>query len=79
MSPILAAAIVVFVACCDALRDRWVNRTAEWWPWHIVKWLAFYPPLIALTVLFIPWMWWPFLTGVSWILWRIIYRFNMKT
>jgi hypothetical protein len=77
MSPYIAAAIVFFVACSDALRDRWVSRQVGWWQWHIAKWLAFYPPLVALVVLFIPIAYWAPLAGICMIAWRIIYRYNM--
>ncbi|MBN1560413.1 hypothetical protein JW998_09195 [candidate division KSB1 bacterium] len=79
MNPIWTAVIVVIVTASDALRDRWVSRQVGWWQWHIVKWIAFYPPVIALTIRYIPWPYWIPLTAVCWILWRVIYRFNMKS
>ena len=78
MSPILAALIVVVVTASDAFRDRWVSRQVGWWQWHIVKWIAFYPPLAVLTIRYIPWAYWAPLVAVCWILWRVIYRYNMK-
>lgn len=36
--------IIFFAVICDAWRDGWLGK--EWWPRHIAKWLAFYPPLI---------------------------------
>lgn len=77
MSPYLAAAIVFVVACSDALRDRWVSRQVGWWQWHIIKWLAFYPPLVALVVLFVPKVYWAPLAAICMIAWRVIYRYKM--
>ncbi len=78
MNSIWIALLITAVTCCDALRDRWVDRKVEWWQWHIVKWIAFYTPLVTLTILFIPLVYWPVLVASNWILWRLIYRYNAK-
>ncbi len=75
MHPIWVALIVIVVTCCDAFRDRWTSRQVNWWQWHIVKWIAFYTPLVALTVLFIPWIFWIPLVIVARIVWRAIYLY----
>lgn len=40
MSVFVIIASVIF----DAWRDAWIGEA--WWPRHIVKWLAFYTPLV---------------------------------
>ncbi|MBN1465995.1 hypothetical protein JXA02_09550 [candidate division KSB1 bacterium] len=79
MNAIWTAVIVVIVTASDALRDRWVVRQVGWWQWHIVKWIAFYPPLVVLTVRYIPWIYWIPLVAVCWILWRVLYRLEIKS
>ena len=76
MSPWIASAIIIVVTCCDALRDRWSSRNVEWWKWHIVKWIAFFVPLVALTVLFVPILYWIFLAAFCSFLWNFLYRFK---
>ena len=76
MNPYWVAFIVLVVTAADALRDRWTSRRVNWWQWHIVKWIAFYTPLVALTVFFIPWESWFALAIGAWLLWRAIYRYK---
>ena len=76
MNAVWAVVIIIVVTVCDALRDRWITRNVGWWQWHIVKWIAFYTPLVVLTVLFIPWVWWPPLVIVAEILWRVVNRYR---
>lgn len=38
--------IIAIATIFDAWRDAWIN--AAWWPRHVVKWVAFYVPLIYL-------------------------------
>ena len=41
--------IVILVSCFfDGWRDTLVDRRSSWWKFHIIKWLAFFPPLIYL-------------------------------
>ena len=49
--------IILYASIMDGARDGLIN--AEWWPRHIAKWLAFYPPLIYLLVKFVNlgWVW----------------------
>lgn len=74
---ILPLAILIFSAL-DAWRDAWINQA--WWPRHLVKWAAFFGPII-----FILWRegWLKFngrrgqnlamLTVVSFIIWKLVY------
>lgn len=32
---------MMFVAS-DAIRDKGVNRIADWWEWHFAKWISFF-------------------------------------
>lgn len=48
----LEIALIIVVTACDALRDRWMFElgarrwTRKQWRWHVVKWIAFYAPLL---------------------------------
>lgn len=90
MTPLIVAFIVLLSSRCDSLRDRHFDpeRRTRWRqpipalggvdPWHLIKWLSFYPPLIALCVFGygLPWSswasaaWWAGTTVGAWIAWR---------
>ena len=40
----LALAVILLATAADAIRDATFWRWG-WWPWHCVKWIAFYSPL----------------------------------
>lgn len=48
--------IIIFVVIMDAIRDRWLPKRCRgeaWLEWHLVKWGAFFPPLILLSYLWL--------------------------
>lgn len=67
--PIAAILVITMVNVFDPLRDVWM-KSESWWKRHIVKWLAFYPPLAFITVMSLPWQFWLPCAFGSWIVWR---------
>lgn len=64
----------VFVSVADAVRDAWVARKAPWWRWHVVKWLAFYTPLVCIIVLAKLSLAEVTVAAISsWVFWRLAY------
>jgi len=48
----LIVAVILTSTIMDAVRDRWLPKVCngeDWWRWHLVKWGAFFPPLILLS------------------------------
>ncbi len=39
-------------------------------PWHVTKWLAFYPPLIYIWWQ-LPWSWMAVMPPICWMAWRV--------
>ena len=68
----LIIAIILWSSAWDALRDAWMTRRPKvgWWKRHTAKWFSFYPPLLALTVLFFSWKVCLLIGILSWITWR---------
>lgn len=62
--------LIIIVSALDALRDAWYGQK-DFRTWHLVKWAAFYPPLIVLLVTFVDWHWWVPVVVAAWIAWRI--------
>jgi len=49
---ILIIFILFNIVCiCDSIRDYFVIRTIKWLFWHIIKWIAFFIPLIFILYL----------------------------
>lgn len=74
-------AIIIIVTICDALRDRWTFDlgpawTKKQWRWHIVKWLAFYLPLLYIVVKMGVGRMTAVLAIVCFFLWRGIYYYK---
>ena len=77
---ILLAIAGVVVCICDALRDKWVDRIVGWNQWHLVKWIAFYVPLIIIIMFVKPvkhdWLTVFVYTLFCWALWNIVYNWR---
>ncbi len=74
MLEIVAIAVILLVSVFDALRDAWM-KSEGWWKRHIVKWVAFYSPMVFLTVVHVRWELWIPLTILSWVAWRLSVRY----
>lgn len=69
-----AVVIVLWATAFDAWRDAVVYRW-KWWPRHIVKWLAFYPPLVYIVfVLELNWLEWLAIGTLALMFWRGVYE-----
>ena len=76
MNQIIAGVIILVAVGCNAAHDGMILRKpgVKWWPWHVLKWAFFYPPLVYIVVTTFSWWWWiPFGVG-AWMLWRGIYN-----
>ena len=80
---ILASVACLVSSFFDGVRDSGVSRWAGWWPWHRVKWIAFYTPLLlVLSVCWklsgYPWtgfiFWVPALALACYLVWRAGYE-----
>lgn len=73
---IILSLTIIIVTVCDAARDAWLRDRksgVDWWEWHTVKWVAFYPPLVWLCVEYLP-LWWTVLLAVfCYGLWELVY------
>ena len=69
-----AIVLVLVTSAFDAVRDG-IMKTGSWWERHTVKWVAFYSPLIFITVVHIRWEYWIPLSIASWIVWRLSIRY----
>lgn len=77
MSIVLWVALVCFVASFfDGARDAGIGRFSHvtWWRWHVVKWIAFYTPLVFILVKTL--QYWALLfivpiAMISWVLWQL--------
>lgn len=76
--------IVFVVTITDALRDRWHGElgdtgpffdwTKKQWRWHLVKWIAFYTPLVYVVARAqLELVWLLVLSVFSFFLWRLVY------
>lgn len=65
----LAIGIALLASVFDALRDAWIKE--GWWKRHIVKWLSFYPPLIFIIAVHVPWIYWAPVAVAAWVVWRL--------
>jgi hypothetical protein len=66
----IAIAVILLSSAADALRDAWM-RSEGWWKRHAVKWVAFYSPLVFITVVHLRIEIWIPLCIASWIIWRL--------
>lgn len=74
--------LIIYLACVfDAWRDAQSCRKERisWKKWHIVKWCAFYPPLVYLVLLWFVESGYNYIslagfTVICWITWRFIYN-----
>lgn len=74
---IVVSLLIALVTICDAMRDAWVSgrrRDIGWWEWHIVKWIAFYAPLVVLCVTFLETWQMLALAILCYGLWELTYR-----
>lgn len=70
---LLICFLILVVTGADALRDAWMSGTTRtgWWQRHIVKWVQFYAPLVAILYLGeVPWELCLGLIPVAWVTWR---------
>ena len=67
---IIILAVIVITVFFDALRDGWYGRIG-WWKWHIVKWIAFYTPIIYILWVNFAWYWILAMAIPAWLLWRL--------
>jgi len=82
--------VVLLTVILDAMRDRWLPkrcRDEAWLEWHLVKWGAFFPPLILLSYFWLAYYDFRLIYILIYILfvilcsivWRFIYGFkNLK-
>ena len=68
-----AVALLLLASAADAVRDAWIRK--DWWPRHIIKWLAFYPPLLWILVREVPPLWWVGVIPAAWLVWRLAARY----
>ena len=62
--------IILYASTMDGVRDGLIH--SEWWPRHIAKWAAFYPPLIYLLVKFVNFGWvWIVIVLMAWLFWQL--------
>jgi len=65
-----AIALLLTVSLLDGMRDALFGRT-DWWTWHLVKWAAFYPPLVWITIRELGMKWWILTIGFgAWLTWQ---------
>jgi len=62
------------LSCCMFC---WFNirHDTGWYKFHIVKWAAFFPLKVYITLSFFPWYWWPILAGVCSVEWKSVYNY----
>jgi hypothetical protein len=48
--------ILLTCSAFDSMRDSLIDQ-ASWWIWHIIKWIAFYPPMIYVWMKLPGWRW----------------------
>jgi len=71
---------ILIVSFCDGIRDGNVARRAAWLPWHIVKWIDFYSPIVLLMICVgftVPEV--IILALASWALWKIGYSMRLPS
>jgi hypothetical protein len=72
-------ALFILVNIFDPLRDaNWCDKSKSWLVKHIYKWLAFYPPLVFLALLFFNWTQIIILVIICFIVWNLSLRFIAK-
>jgi hypothetical protein len=74
---IILSLTIAIITVCDAARDAWLHSRKPgvgWWEWHIVKWVAFYIPLVWLCMVYLP-LWWTLLLALlCYGLWNLVYN-----
>lgn len=73
---LIALLILLIIPPLDAARDAWLDARhthVSWWTWHLVKWMAFYPPLFALGFAYFVWQEMAFLAFIGLVSWRLTY------
>lgn len=83
--------VIIFIVLAisvafDALRDAGVRRLEDWWPWHIKKWLGYYPSYIVFIIYFLEYHDWKilFIVGIAvyscacWAIWKISYYIGTR-
>lgn len=76
---IISITICLISSFFDGIRDNNVIRKTfvPWWPWHIVKWTSFFPPLVFLIVYFTPVAWWSVIAILAYFLWTLDYKISL--
>ena len=76
---IICACFLLLAVVCDAVRDAFVTRQAEWWTWHIIKWISFYTPYVIILLRWkehegkLAWIGIAVFAFISLILWKVTY------
>jgi len=67
---VLAAAVLL-----DPVRDAWIYRhpSISWKDWHLVKWFAYFPPLVLITLNYFAWHEIIFIAVIALVAWRFVY------
>ena len=77
---LIAYITILITSFCDGIRDGEANisRKASWIHWHIVKWVAFYSPILLIIILInYSILEIVSLAFFSWLLWRLGYKMRL--